>query len=286
MKPGFAESDRALFWTFAVAAFAAAAAGLVARAVDRYTTDYEADRMNYAIVRVLAPEGPAGVASAEVALADAPHVSSAAPMTARRAAALLEQWGGAPVSATDMPPLRLIEIELAPVSAQADVEGDLVAALARGGVTAEVVRAPETGGAGAMPGRVRTLTFLGAIACAIVMAMIIALAARGIAARRRDLVHALTDMGATRGQAAGRIADEAARAGFGAGAAGALAAGAIALALLFVLVPGATLETLPGLIAPIDAAPLAIAPFLAAAAAAMGARAGAESFYAQAARVA
>ena len=99
MRNALTGVERALFWTLAFAAFAAAAAGLAARAVDRVAADYEAARSNYAIVRVIAPEGPAGIAAAEVALAQAPLVTSAAPMTAGRAAALLAQWGGAEVAA-------------------------------------------------------------------------------------------------------------------------------------------------------------------------------------------
>src|SRR5262245_16462607 len=143
MRNALTGVERALFWTLAFAAFAAAAAGLVARAVDRLAVNYENQRSAYAIVRVIAPEGPPGIAAAETALARAPYVTSAAPMTAGRAAALLQQWGGSEVRAEDMPPLRLIEIELEPVAANVDVSGDIVAALAQGGVTAEVIEAPD-----------------------------------------------------------------------------------------------------------------------------------------------
>jgi cell division transport system permease protein len=285
MKPN-ADSDRALFWTLAIAAFAAAAVGLAARAIDRGVTGVEETQRNYAIVRVIAPDGPEAVVAAEAALADAPHVASAAPITAQRAADLLAQWGGSPVAAADMPPLRLIEIELEPASAQADVSGDLVAALARGGVTAEVVQAPANAGAGGMAARTRLAATLGALLFAVVAALIISLAARGFASRRRELVQVLADIGATRGQAAGRIADEAARTGFVAGLAGAALAGLAGAALVLLLVPGASFQALPTMIRPIDLTPLAAAPLLAAVAAAMGARAGAESFYAEAARLA
>lgn len=93
MRNALTGVERALFWTLAFSAFAAAAAGLAARAVDRIAVHYEAQRNAYAIVRVVAPEGPPGVAAAETALAHAPHVTSAAPMTAGRAASLLQEWG-------------------------------------------------------------------------------------------------------------------------------------------------------------------------------------------------
>src|SRR5262245_52777216 len=128
--------ERALFWTLAFAAFAAAAAGLAARGVDRMAAGYEEARQNYAIVRVLAPEGPPGVAAAEMALAQAPQVRSAAPMTARRAAALLGQWSGTQIDEADIPALSLLEVELEPNMFPADVAGDLEATMAQGGVTA------------------------------------------------------------------------------------------------------------------------------------------------------
>ena len=60
MRNPFASLERALFWTLAIAAFAAAAVGLGARAADRIAVAYEQQRSNYAIVRVLAPEGEEG----------------------------------------------------------------------------------------------------------------------------------------------------------------------------------------------------------------------------------
>ena len=117
MRGGLLGVERALFWTLAFAAFAAAAAGLAARGADRVAVNYEQSRTDYAIVRVLAPEGPAGMAAAETALASAPHVTSAAPMTAGRAAALLSEASGEPIDPDHVPDLRLIEIELAPAVA-------------------------------------------------------------------------------------------------------------------------------------------------------------------------
>ncbi len=57
MRNALTGVERALFWTLAFAAFAAAAAGLAARAVDRAALAYEQARAGYAVVRVLAPEG-------------------------------------------------------------------------------------------------------------------------------------------------------------------------------------------------------------------------------------
>jgi cell division transport system permease protein len=285
MRNALVGVERAMFWTLAFAAFAAAAAGLAARAVDRLAVDYEQARSAYAIVRIVAPEGPAGAAAAEAALAQSPHVTSAAPMTAGRAAALLGRASGGDLRPEDLPSLRLIEIELAPASPDADVSGDLVAALAQGGVTAEVVQAPDDAGGGGLAATARAAAFWGAIACALVMAFIVSLAARGLAARRREMVTVMCDLGATRGQAAGRIADEAAVLGLYAGLAGAALAGVVALVVMMLVIPDATLETLPRMILPVDLTPLVAAPFGAAIAAGAGARAAAGYFHRQAARL-
>jgi cell division transport system permease protein len=286
MKNALAGIERSLFWTLAFAAFAAAAAGLAARAVDRVADAYEAQRHSYAIVRVIAPEGPAGLAAAESVLAAAPLVASAAPMSASRAAALLGEWGGAPVRAEDIPPLRLIEIELAPGAAPADAGDELTAALAQGGITAELVTAPAAASGGGVARRVTLAAGWGAAAFALVMALIVALGARTLAARRRELVAVMADLGATRGQAAGRIGDEAAFVGLYAGAVGAALAGCAAFALLFLLLPDLSLAAMADLILPIDAAPLLAVPLGAALAAGLGARAAASLFYARAARLA
>ena len=285
MKNALTGVERALFWTLAFAAFAAAAAGLGARAVDRIAVRYEQQRNAYAIVRVIAPEGPAGIAAAESALTRAPQVTSAAPMTAGRAAALLEQWGGGEVNAEDIPPLRLIEIELAPATENTDVSGDIVAALAQGGVTAEVIAAPDSAAGGGASVLVRTAALIGAVAFGLVMAIIISLAARSVAARRRELVTVMCDLGATRTQAAGRVADEAAVLGLYAGLVGGALAAVAGIIVMLLVIPGASVEALPGMILPIDIAPIVAAPVGAAIAAGAGARAAAGYFHGKAARL-
>ena len=229
MRNALSGVERALFWTLAFAAFAATAAGLAARGIDRLAVGYDDDRHSYAIVRVLSPEGPAGIAAAEAALTHSPHVSAAAPMTANRAAALLRQWGGSNVNAEDLPPLRLIELEVEPGGPNVDVAGDIIASLAQGGVTADFVQAPESASGGGVVSRIRLAALWGASAFALVMSIIVSLAARSLAARKRDLVSVMADLGATRTQAAGRIADEAAVLGLYAGLAGGVLAGVVAV---------------------------------------------------------
>lgn len=285
MRNALSGMERALFWTLVFAAFAAAAAGLAARAVDRLAVAYEAQRGSYAIVEVLAPEDPAAMAVAQAALAQAPHVTAASVMTSERAAQLLRQWGGEPVNPADIPALRLIEIELSPDSANADIAGDLTAWLAQSGITADVVTAPQGAAGGGVSRAVRTAALLSAVAFALVMAIIVSFAARGLAARRRELVTVMCDLGATRSQAAGRVADEAAVLGLYAGLVGGLLAGAVAFVVLLLVIPGASVETLAAMILPIDFAPIVAAPLGAAIAAGAGARAAAGYFHGQAARL-
>lgn len=285
MKSGLLGVERALFWTLAFAAFAAASAGLAARAVDRVAVSYEQTRNAYAIVRVLAPEGPAGMAAAETALAGAPHVTSAAPLTAGRAAALLSEASGESIDPSNMPDLRLIEIELAPASPQTDVSGDIVAALAAGGVTAEVIAAPDEASGGGLAPRVRNAAFWGSLAFTSMMAVIAWLAARGLAARRREMVTVMCDLGATRSQTAGRIADEAAVTGLYAGLAGGALAVIAGVIVMMLAIPGATLNSLMTMILPIDFIPVVAAPLGTAIAAGAGARAAAGHFHGQAARL-
>jgi cell division protein FtsX len=285
MKNALTGVERALFWTLAFAAFAAAIAGLGARAVDHMAAAYEDARHGYAIVTVLAPDGPAGMAAAESALTRAPHVTSAAPMTKGRAQELLAQWAGASVNPDEMPDLRLIEVDLAPTAPNTDVAGDIKAALAQGGVTAEVTPAPNDASGGGIAPRVRTAALWGSVAFGLLMALIVSLAARGLAARRRELVTVMTDLGATRAEAAGKIADEAAVLGLQAGLVGALLAAAVALAFMLIVLPHASVASIRHMVLPIDLAPIIAAPIGAAIAAGAGARAAAGYFHGQAARV-
>jgi cell division transport system permease protein len=277
--------ERSLFWIVAFAAFAAAVVGFAARAVDRVAAHYDTESGAYAIVRVLAPEGPEGVTAAETALAASPHVVSTAPMTAGRAANLLNQWGQSALTASDMPPLRLIEVELSASAADTpDMAGEIVAALAQGGVTGEFIAAPANASRG-LSDTARQLALWGAVLFAVMMAVIVLFAARGLAARRREMVTVMCDLGATEGQAAGKVADEATMLGLYAGLIGAALASVGAFVVLLLAMPGASLEALPAMIRPLDALPLVAAPLGTAIAAGIGARAAAAYFHGQAARL-
>lgn len=286
MRNALAGIERSLFLTLVFAAFAAALAGLTARAVDRVADAYEASRRDYAVVRVLAPEGPDGLAAAEAALNNSPYVVSAAPMSAARAAALLGQWAGQNVRPEDLPPLRLVEIELAPTTMGMDINAELVALLAQNGVTAEVIGASEESAGAGVSHRVSVAAGWGAAAFALIMALIVALGARSLAARKREIITVMADLGATRGRAAGRVGDEAALVGLYAGVLGALLAAVTVAALLLVAVPGLGLRAMHEVILPIDYAPLIAAPLGCALAAGIGARTAASNFFAQASRLA
>ncbi len=279
MKNALTGVERALFWTLVFAAFAAAAAGLAARAVDRLASEDLRALTGYAVVRVNAAEGDADAAPrAEAALNQVGHVTRAVRASPERTSALM---GGA-IPPEDLPLIQLIEVELA-ASAPQDVGAHLEAALAEAGVSADVVTAPPE--AAAMPARLRAAALWGAILFGLVMALIVSLAARGLAARRRELVTVMADCGATKGQAAGRIADEAAVLGLYAGAVGGLLAGVAGLIVLMVAIPGFGPNALPDMILPIDLAPLAAVPIGAAIAAGAGARSAAGFFHRQAARL-
>jgi len=157
--------------------------------------------------------------------------------------------------------------------------------LAAGGVTAEVIEATDGSGGGGLASRVRGAAFWGSVAFAAMMAVIAWLAARGLAARRREMVTVMCDLGATRSQTAGRIADEAAVLGLYAGVAGGVLAAIAGVIVLMLAIPGTTLNTLPAMILPVDLVPIAAVPLLTAIVAGAGARAAAGHFHGQAAKL-
>lgn len=278
MRNALTGVERALFWTLVFAAFAATAAGLAARAVDRLAAKEIQELTSYAVVRLIAPEDDQAAAAAQATLSVAPHVARAVRASPERTAQLM---GGA-VEPGALPAVHLIEVDLLP-SAPREIGGDLEAALAQAGLTAEAITAPPE--VTSMPSRIRTAALWGAALFALVMALIIALAARGLAARRRELVTVMADCGATQGQTAGRVADEAAVLGLYAGLAGGVLAGLTGLTVLMVAIPGVDVDALRTMILPIDLAPITAAPLGAAIAAGAGARGAAGFFHAQAARL-
>jgi hypothetical protein len=184
-----------------------------------------------------------------------------------------------------MPALRLIELRLAPGINGAEVTGDLSERLGAAGISGEILR-PHPNQTQQALKAAPLLVHGGAIGFALVLCAIAGLAARGLASRRADLIQVLADLGATRGQAGKRIGDEAGAIGFGAGLLAAFLAAAGAFAAMLLMIPGADLSNLARHISLLDVAPLALAPFLCAFVAGSGARAAADSLYAEAARLA
>ena len=96
------------------------------------------------------------------------------------------------------------------------------------------------------------------------------------------MVTVMCDLGATRSQTAGRIADEAAVLGLYAGVAGGVLAAVAGVIVLLLAIPGTTLNTLPEMILPVDLVPIAAVPLMTAIVSGAGARAAAGHFHGQA----
>lgn len=278
--------DRSMLWTMIVACFTAALACAGARAVDRAAAGVLRDREGYLIVRVMAPEGEDGLHRAAAVLIGAPEVAEAQVMTQSRAAQLLEDWSGSTVRSAELPPLRLIEVTLSPdAPASGRTQRSLVQQLADAGVLAEAIGPPDDNGRANEAMRLRQASLWAAIGISIVMALIVALAARAVATRRRDLLTVMADLGAERGEAVLGVSDEGGAIGFVAGAAGALAAAIAAIAFVHMAYPDHAPRALLRLLAPADVAPLIAAPIVAAMAAALGARLAADAHFMRAARL-
>lgn len=248
-------------------AVALGAAGLSARAT------HEAARVASAYtVRVLPPASDEALSRAVSALAAAPGVRTAQPMDAARAAQLLTRWGGKAVNAADLPPLRLIEVRLASPGDPVRTPALLTERLRTAGVAAEIYDAGP-----ADPGRPASIRLAGIAATGICGAILLGLYFAAAAAARTERVRATlwADLGVTRGGAL---------AAFGrAGAEIAFLAGATAVILALIAAPGVRMaagETISfsSMIASLSSWDVVIAfatPLLAAAAATLGARAGA-----------
>jgi cell division transport system permease protein len=265
-----------LFISFAILIAAGLAVALGASGLAGRAANEAAKAASAYTVRVLAPASEDALAKAVTALAAAPGVRTAQPMDADRAAQLLTRWGGRPINAADLPPLRLIEVRLAEPGDSGRTPALLTERLRTAGVAAEIYDAgPADPG---RPAAVRLATIAGAGVCAaFLLALYFAAAAAARAERTRATLWA--DLGATRA---------ATLAAFGrAGAEIAFLAGAAAVILALVAAPGVRMaagETISfaTMIASLSSWDVLIAlaaPLLAAAAASFGARTGAASAF-------
>lgn len=269
LRPGlFAGLALLIAAALAVALGASGAAARSASETTRAATAYT--------VRVLPPASEDALTKAVAALTASPDVTSARPIDGARAAELLSRWGGRPIDAADLPPLRLIEVRLAKAGDPVRTPAALTDRLRTAGVAAEIY---DAGPADAdQPVPARTAVLAGAGVCA---ALLLALWFAGVAAATRDRVRAAiwADLGADRA---------ATLAAFGrAGAEIAFLAGAAVAILALMAAPGVRMaagETISfgsmlASLSPWDVLIALSAPLLAASAVSLGSRAGAAAAF-------
>lgn len=248
-------------------AVALGASGLAARAandIDRANTAYT--------VRVLPPASDDALAKAVTALTGAPGVRSARPMDAARAAQLLTRWGGRPVSAADLPPLRLIEVRLAAAGDPVRTSALLTERLRTAGVAAEIYDAGP-----ADPGRPAAVQLALVAATGICLALLVAVYFAAAAAARGESVRARlwADHGASRADALAAFGRAGSEIAFIAGAAAVVVALAVAPGVRLAAGEAISFGSMIASLSPWDVLVALATPLTAAAAAAIGARAGA-----------
>ncbi|MBL8551483.1 MAG: hypothetical protein JNJ73_15970 [Hyphomonadaceae bacterium] len=277
---------RMVFWTIAAACFAAAAAGIFARVVSNMADRWAHESTGIAVVRIFASDAPDTLAVAERVIEAAPEVADAEIITANRAAAMLAEWGGTDVRPSDLPPLRLLEVDFA-LRAPPDAPRRLERRLAAAGLAAQVVTPRGVASEATRSAQVLRLSAAaGAVFLCLIMALIVAFSARSYAQRRGDLIAAMADVGAGRGKAESAVGDEAAAAGLYAGIIGAAVAALGGFGLVYWFSPtSGPMEILRSLTL-FDVAPVLATPAVAALAAMLGARGAAGALHARAARLA
>jgi cell division transport system permease protein len=267
--------DGGLVFVIAVLCFFACVAAVAALAADRAATGWTAQLKDSATVLVRPRGGEtadAAAARAAETLADVKGVSEARALERAQAAALLEPWLGKGVLADDLPVPRLVALDLDP--ARPPSAADLQNALKARDIDAtvddhslwikDIVRA----GAWARDAAIAVFALT-----ALAAAAVIAFAARAALASRREIVEVLHVAGARDGFIAGLLARRFAAMAFVAGAGGALLAAGLGAGAR--LVGGGTGLTPVLPVAWSDLLALAPCPVLAAAVAALAARAAA-----------
>jgi cell division transport system permease protein len=267
--------DGGLVFVIAVLCFFACVAAVAALAADRAATGWTAQLKESATVLVRPRGGEtadAAAARAAETLADVKGVSEARALERAQAAALLEPWLGKGVLADDLPVPRLVALDLDP--ARPPSAADLQNALKARDIDAtvddhslwikDIVRA----GAWARDAAIAVFALT-----ALAAAAVIAFAARAALASRREIVEVLHVAGARDGFIAGLLARRFAAMAFVAGVGGALLAAGLGAGAR--LVGGGTGLTPVLPVAWSDLLALAPCPVLAAAVAALAARAAA-----------
>jgi cell division transport system permease protein len=282
-----ARHGAALFWTVAIACFLAASAGIAARISFRAADAWSQGLHGALTVRIIAPDSQEAVIQVAERLRTSPGIFAARAMTPEDAAKLLNEWGGPGIQARDLPPLRLIELEVDKSQATTGFAHSLEHQLEAVGYQAEVYGPGQwaENWASATIGY-RDIGIALVLALGITALLTAGLVGRARAAADRALIPPLADMGASRGQVAGLFARRGAAEGFLAGLLGTAFAVAFSGVALYDFLPRMPLNDWANLFSPIDAAPVVVTPFLAALLVGAGARAAANRAYARAARLA
>ncbi len=228
-------------------------------------------------VRVLSPATPEGVATAARVLRRTPGVITAEPMDGARAARLLAQWGGAAVDAADLPPLHLIEVRRS-----ADTDGRIEADLRGAGVRAELYGA---GPADTRATRIADVAEYAAISAVAATLLAIALLFRAAALARGVAAALAAELGGTRGDSLSAYGRGACTLAFLAGVTAAIASVLAAPGVLMAMGETLSVQGMAARITSMEAALVLLAPLVAAAAATLGARAGAARAYDRADRL-
>ena len=275
----------ALFLVVALTCFLAASAAIGARVSLRAADAFSEGLRGALTVRIVSPDTPEAVVSAAQMLRGSPGIYSARAVTPERAAALLRKWTGPGVEPGDLPPLRLIEIEVDRARANPNFARAIERALAGANYRAEVYGPGQwVENSASTAVQLRNIAVALAAALGITALLTAGLAGRARAAADRGLIAPLADLGATRGQVTAPFAARAATEGFMAGLLGAALALAVAAWILRQWLPNMPLSDWTRVFAMQDAAPIAATPLLAALLAAAGARAAVSRAYSVAAR--
>lgn len=274
----------ALFWVVAIACLLACTAVLAAQMADRAKTAWEGALRSNVIALITAPDTPAGLEDAALALNSISEIENVRIVTPQRVEALLRDLG-VDLAAKDLPAPRLITFDMTTpptegwkrrVQSQLQTAGLTIEIFGRG---PNVLRAAEE----AHKQADATLAIGALLAGAALLT--VGLVGRTRTALDRDMIPPLADMGATRGQVSRMFASRSAVEGFAAGALGAIG---VAAPLWWLLTYpdrfGAPFDEWASLLEWTDATPLAGAPLLAALLAAAGSRASSNRFYELAAR--
>lgn len=275
IRPIFAGAG--LFLTTMLLAVVALCAAMAGGAFAAHTRAADIRTNSALTVRVLSPATPQGIATATRVLRGTPGVVSAEPMSAARAAQLLAQWGGATVDPADLPSLHLIEVRR-----DAGADSRIESYLRGAGLRAELYGAgPADAGVTLIADLATNAAILAVVAILLVIALVFAAAAhaRGAAAALA------AELGGGRGESLASCGCSAGEFAFLAGLAAAIACTVGAPGVITMAGETLSLQDMVARISSMEATLVLLAPLLTAAAAALGARAGAARAYDRADRL-